>query len=77
MLLALTCPVRQADLSKLDLMTFRNTPEDAVFSLVTLQPQVPDSLRIPNCPVASLGLYLKKRDRAIERQHFAIIYLIY
>ena len=72
MLLALTRPSRSADLSKLNLAGFRNTPEGAVFSPSALAkqsrpgrplkdflfPRFPENQKL--CPVFSLGLYVNR-----------------
>ena len=72
MLLALTRPSRSADLAKLSLTGFRNTPEGAVFLPAALAkqcnpgraikefffPRFAENIRL--CPVHSLTLYLEK-----------------
>ena len=72
MLLALSRPSRLADLSKLDLRGYRNTPEGAVFLPTALAKQSRPGKPLTEfffsnfsenhklCPVFSLDLYLKK-----------------
>uniref|UniRef100_A0A1X7TDB6 Tyr recombinase domain-containing protein n=1 Tax=Amphimedon queenslandica TaxID=400682 RepID=A0A1X7TDB6_AMPQE len=72
MLLALTCPSHSADISKLNLRGYRNTPEGAVFTPTALAkqfrlgrnlkdfffPRLVENKRL--CPVKSLTLYIER-----------------
>uniref|UniRef100_A0A1X7TH61 Core-binding (CB) domain-containing protein n=1 Tax=Amphimedon queenslandica TaxID=400682 RepID=A0A1X7TH61_AMPQE len=72
MLLALTRPSRSADISKLNLRGYRNTPEGAAFTLTALAKQSRPGRSIKDffflrftenerlCPVKSLTLYIER-----------------